>query len=351
MIGKIMLLLAALGGIVQPAAGETIVKMGWGAPVISGAATPFAVAQRMGWFEQEGFKLQIIATQGSTDLVRQIATGDILYGFPSIEPVAILRPQGVKVKMFYTAFQGNSYGLAVPFDSPIQTFADLKGKTIGVATMGSASVVIARALGANAGLNPDTDVRIIAVGEAGQTAAMLRGHQIDSLSQFDAGYAMIEHAGVKLRYMDKSAIAHFPSNGLVALEKTLADRRAEAVGLARGLAKGTIFSMNNPEAAVRMFYEAYPQLKPTGLDDAAALDSALRQLKKVMHVFNLEQSNVTRWGESSLPNYEAYSDFLVKWGVAKQKVPAADLVTNDLIDDINKFDVAAIVRLAKGYKP
>ena len=40
MIGKIMLLLAALGGIVQPAAGETIVKMGWGAPVISGAATP-----------------------------------------------------------------------------------------------------------------------------------------------------------------------------------------------------------------------------------------------------------------------------------------------------------------------
>ncbi len=350
MVRNILLLAATLIGVGLPAAAETVVKMGWAAPVISGAAIPFAVAQRMGWFEQEGFKLQIIATQGSTDLVKQIATGDIAYGFPSVEPVAILRPQGVKAKMFYTAFQGNSYGMAVPAESPIKDFADLKGKSIGVTTMGCACVMIARALVANAGLDPDKDVRIIAVGEAGQAAAMLRGHQIDSLSQFDAGYAMIEHAGVPLRYMDKSLIEHFPSNGLVALEKTLADRRAEAVGLARGLAKGTIFAMHNPEAAVRMFYEAFPQLRPTGLDEASGLDSALRQLKKVMHVFALEQSHVARWGESSLPNYDAYSDFLVKWGVAKQKVPATDLVTNDLIDDINKFDAAAIVARAKAAK-
>ena len=40
----------------------------------------------------------------------------------------------------------------------------------------------------------------------------------------------------------------------------------------------------------------------------------------------------------------------MKWGVAKQKVPASDLVTNELIDDINKFDVSAIVAQAKGTK-
>ncbi len=348
---RCLLLMTWLLGCTGAANAETAIKVGWSAPVVSAAAVPFAIAQRLGWFAQEGLNVTVLAMPGSVDVVKQVATGDLLYGFPSIEPVTILRPQGVKAKTFYTAFQGNVYGMAVPEDSPIKTFTDLKGKTIGVTSMGSAGVIIARALVANAGLNVDTDVRIIAVGEAGQAAAMVRNKQIDSLSQFDTAYAMIENAGVKLRYMDKSSIEHFPSNGLFALEKTLTERRAEAVGLARGVAKGTIFAINNPEAAVRLFYEAYPQLKPTGMDEAAANTSALRQLKALLHVFPLEQSNVTRWGESSLPNFDAYADFLLKWGVAKQKVPATDLVTNDLIDDINKFDMAAIVAQARATKP
>lgn len=333
-----------------PVVAETVLKVGWAAPVVSAAATPFAVAQKLGWFEKAGFRLVFIPTPGSTDLVKLVATGDLLFGFPSVEPLAILRPQGVKAKMFYTAFQGNSYGLAVAADSPIHEYTDLRGKTIGVTTMGAAAVVIARALVADAGLDPQKDVRIVVVGEAGQAAAMVRNKQVDSLSQFDAAYAMIEHAGVKLRYMDKSRIAHFPSNGLFALEKTLVDHRAEAVALAQGLAKGTIFMMANPEAAVRMLYEAWPQLKPTGVDDADAIASALLQVRTVMHVFPLEQSNVKQWGESSLANYDAYVDFLVKWGVVKEKVPASDLVTNDLIADINKFDAAEVEALAKTYK-
>jgi hypothetical protein len=43
-------------------------------------------------------------------------------------------------------------------------------------------------------------------------------------------------------------------------------------------------------------------------------------------------------------------DFLVKNSVLKQSIPASDLITNDLIDDINKFDAAAIVGQAKSYK-
>jgi NitT/TauT family transport system substrate-binding protein len=34
----------------------------------------------------------------------------------------------VKIKNYYTAYQANIYGIAVPEDSPIKTFADLKGK-------------------------------------------------------------------------------------------------------------------------------------------------------------------------------------------------------------------------------
>jgi NitT/TauT family transport system substrate-binding protein len=336
---------------IETADADTVVKVGWAAPVVSAAAAPFAIAMRMGWYHDAGLDVRVLPMPGSIDVVKQVATGDLMFGFPSIEPELILRPQGVKAKQFYTGFQGNVYGMAVPADSPIKDFADLRGKSIGVTSMGSAGVVMARALVADAGLDPQKDVRIIAVGEAGQAAAMVRSKQIDSLSQFDTAYAMIEQAGVKLRFLDKSKIEHFPSNGLFALETTLAGHRAEAVALAQGMAKGTIFMLANPKAAVAMYYEAFPQAKPTGLNEEEAQAAGLRQLMSVIHVFPLAQSNVTRWGEFSMPNYDAYIDFLVKWGVAKEKVPASDLVTNDLIPDINAFDAAAIEAQAKAWTP
>jgi hypothetical protein len=59
---------------------------------------------------------------------------------------------------------------------------------------------------------------------------------------------------------------------------------------------------------------------------------------------------VKRWGESSLKDFDAYVDFLLKWKVIKDKVPASELVTNELIDDIDQFDAKRIAAEAKAYK-
>jgi hypothetical protein len=59
---------------------------------------------------------------------------------------------------------------------------------------------------------------------------------------------------------------------------------------------------------------------------------------------------VTRWGESAEANYQAYLDFLLKTAVIKQPVKATDVVTNDLIADIDAFDVEKIKAEAAAYK-
>jgi len=287
---------------------------------------------------------------GSTDCVKAVATKDVSYGVPSIEPVAIIRQQGIKIKNYYTAYQANIYGIAVPEDSAIKTFADLKGKKIGVTSMASAGVIIARALAANHGFNPDKDVSIVVAGEAAQTAALLRSHQVDALSQFDTQYALTENAGAKLRLLDTSEIAKFPSNGFIALEDTLVNKRAEAVAVAKGYAMGTVFALANPEAAIRILWEVFPQTKATGKDEATAMRDDVKTLLARAKSWKLESVGAKKWGENLVQNYDAYSDFLVKNGVLKQKVPGADLVTNDLIDDINKFDANEIEKEAKGYK-
>jgi NitT/TauT family transport system substrate-binding protein len=278
-----------------------------------------------------------------------VSAGTVAHQFPlpSIEPVAIIRPQGVKIKNYYTAYQGNIYGIAVPVDSPIKRFEDLKGKRVGVTSMASAGVIVARALAANHGMDPDRDISIVVAGEAGQTAALLRSGEVDALSQFDTQYALTENAGAKLRLLDASEIAKFPSNGLISLEETLKNKRGEAVALAQGYAKGTIFAIANPAAAVRALWEVFPQTKATGKDEATALKDDVKVLEARARSWRLESGGVTKWGDNSEANYAAYIEFLLKWGVLKQKVDAADIITNELIEDINKFDPAEITALAK----
>ena len=326
------------------------VRVGWCAKTVSSAASPFAIAAKMGWFEKDGIKVDLVPLPGSTDCVKLVATKELQASLPSVEPLAIIRPQGVKAKFFYTAYQANIYGIAVPEASPVKSIADLKGKKIGVTSMASAGVIVARALTKAAGMNPDFDVSIIVAGEAAQTAALLKSNQVDALSQFDTQYALTSNAGAKLRLLEHPEIRKFPSNGFVALEEYLKNNRKEAVALGRGYAKGTVFAIANPEAAIRILWEMYPQTKATGKDEATALRDDLITLEARAKNWRYEQVDGKRWGDNVVKNYQDYADWLLAQGIIKTKTDANDLVTNDLLDEIDNFDEKAVIAEAKAYK-
>jgi NitT/TauT family transport system substrate-binding protein len=331
-------------------AAEKPVKVGFCAKTITSAAAPFAIAKKMGWYAPAGIQVQLVPVPGSTDCTKLVATGDLPYSLPSIEPLPAALRQGVKARIFYTAYQGNIYGIAVPRDSAIRSIKDLKGKKIGVASMGSGGVPVARGLLAMNGLDPEKDAHIVVVGEAAQAAALIRSEQVSALSLYDTQYALIDIAGVPLRMLDSGPVARFPSNGFFALEETLQKDRAQAVALVKGYAMGTVFAMANPEAAVKILYEVYPQTKPTGKSDEQALRDDVKTLLARAEHWKLEAGGVKRWGESSLKDFDAYEDFLVKWKVIEVKVPASAMVTNDLIEEVNRFDAAKIAAEAKAYR-
>jgi len=327
------------------------VQVGYCARTISAVAAPYAVATKMGWFKEEGIEVSLVPLSGTADCVKNIANKEIPFAVADVSALAVARIQGLKAKTFYTAYQGNIFGIAVPIDSPIQKITDLKGKTIGLMVMGGPGLWVAKALVATAGMDPERDVKFVVAGEGAQTAALLRSRQVDALSQYDAQYVMVENAGVKLRLLEAKEIERYPSNGFMALEETLTARRKDAVGLARAYAKGTIFTLNNPEAAVRIFDQVFPAAKPIGKDEATAISDDTKVLRVRIPKWKLETGGVKRWGESSEANYVSYVDFLLKWGVIKKKVEVKDLVTNQLIDEINKFDQSKIATEAKAYKP
>lgn len=335
---------------VGSASAQTVVRVGWCAKTLSSAAVPYAIATKLGWYAKDGIKVEPVPLPGSTDCVKLVATKELMASLPSAEPLAIIRPQGVKAKFFYTAYQSNIYGIAVPEESTVKSITELKGKRIGVTSMASAGVIVARALAKQAGMNPDTDIKIVVAGESAQTAALLATKQIDALSQFDTQYALAENAGAKLRYLEHPEIKKFPSNGFVALEETLRDKRKEMVALAKGYAMGSVFAMANPEAAIRILWEVYPQTKATGKDEATAMKDDLATLQARARNWPFEPVGGKKWGENVEANYTAYLTWLTDQGVLKEKIATSDIITNDLIEDINAFDAAAVIAEAKAYK-
>src|SRR5207253_1804400 len=217
----VAMLAALLASASNGRAAESVCKDGFCARTITSSAAPFAIAMKKGWYAPAGLKVQLVPVAGSTDCVKLVATGDLPYSLPSIEPMPTAIQQGIKAKIFYTAYQGNIYGIAVAKDSPVRSIKDLKGKKIGVASMGSGGVPVARGLLAMNGLDPEKDAQIVVVGEAAQAAALLRGEQVSALSLYDTQYSLIDSAGVPVRMLDSGPVARFPSNGFLALEETI----------------------------------------------------------------------------------------------------------------------------------
>jgi hypothetical protein len=93
-LGLAVLLLAPTA----PVAAQQLLKLkvAFCTRTIDAAVAPFAAAMRMGWYRQEGFDVEVIPLPGSTDCVKFVVTREMDFSLPSIEPIAIGRPQGLK---------------------------------------------------------------------------------------------------------------------------------------------------------------------------------------------------------------------------------------------------------------
>ena len=323
---------------VGQASAQNKIRFGWCSNTYSVAIAQFAVAQKKGWFKDNNVDFSLFTFGGSIDCARNIATGELDVALISPEPLGILALQGVKEKVFYSNYRRSIFGLAVTEDSPFKTYADMKGQTIGVTSMSSVGVTLARAVATTAGLNPQTDIRIVVTGEPAQTAVLIRRGDVKILSQFDTYYTQIERTGVKLRRIQDPELKRFPSNAFVALDSTIEKRRADLVNFARAVAMGTAYCIEHPREAIEMTYEVYPSLKPSSGDVEQAIASDMAILKDRIESWRLDKPGVEQWGSVDVGAFQAYFDWLQKFDLLKGKVDAAQLTTNELIAEINRFD-------------
>ena len=138
-----------------------------------------------GMYRKYGLDVELIFIQSSTMSVSTVVSGDIQVANSSGGAVASAAVGGANLVM--TACYINTLPYELIVQESVKSVEDLKGKSVGISRVGSASDVAARVLIKGLGLEPVRDVPILQVGGADRARGGV-SHGQDRRLSFTAGH-------------------------------------------------------------------------------------------------------------------------------------------------------------------
>jgi len=308
------------------------------------------VAEYLGYYKQEGLTVNLITLGSTGAILAALNNGSIEFAQMSTQaqlPVAA-RGERLPAINFFEATYPFRFGLGVLPGSPIKSYADLKGKTVGVPNFGSNEYQTARMIVKQSGLDPDKDVTWLVVGDGGATNAhALERKDIAAVYTSDIGFGAIEATGVKIIAIPLPE--KIPVVGGIYLATTpniLSKHRDWAVGLARGLTKAHIFIRENPKAAAYIFGLMAPSAVPVG-------KSVEEQVKTTMIPLSSRMGFFFPYDKSDPIGFMKERDWhneVSFVGLDSKIKDVSQFYTNDLVKEVNTFDVEAIKTQARTFK-
>ncbi len=339
---------ASLGFGSAPAEAQTkLVFIGAGS-VPNVVYLPVYVADKAGFFKEEKLDVETRYGRGGPLTVQLVANGDADIAHIVWQPLIAAYVQGVRGRFIYQTFTRSSFFLAVEPDSPIKEPKDLAGKKIGLVNMASPGMFFAKSVAKAGGVDPNS-LTFVPVNVGAQPLAALESKQIDVLSFWDAVYADYEAIGKKLRYIQHPTIGDVGNGGFFATDKVIAEKKAALQGFNRAIAKATVFILNNPEAALKMYWEINPDGKLPG-SEQEALTKGAAALRFVSHSWDISKRPVKEYGAINPKEIQAFIDLLHAEGEIKDKVDANNILTNEFTKGANDFNLAEMEQRAKNWK-
>ena len=156
------------------ASGQDKVRLSHSALETSNAV--WFIAQELGFYKKYGLDSELLFIPSTTTSLTSLLAGDVNVANVSGGAVASAVLAGAQIAMVACYLNSLPYELVV--NESIKTAEELKGKSIGISRLGSASDVAARALLRGLNLEPDKHVPILQVGGSSERAAAFRAGRI-----------------------------------------------------------------------------------------------------------------------------------------------------------------------------
>jgi len=154
-------------------------KVIWGTPSFWMNVFPLYYGKEKGFFLEHGIDLEIEYLHGGPELVRAVQEEKIHVGTIGLPPFSKAFAEGLPAKIVGSAImrQLNYYVVARP---EIQTVIDLKGKKIGILSFGSCDEYFIRRMLKMEGINPNTEIELVSLGDRFGDLNCFTAGQIDA---------------------------------------------------------------------------------------------------------------------------------------------------------------------------
>jgi ABC-type nitrate/sulfonate/bicarbonate transport system substrate-binding protein len=287
------------------------------------------IAQENGYFADENLEVKPIATEGGQFVVQQVIAGNQKFGLAGAQNVDVGISQGSKLKAIWE-HDRDIILIGTPADGGVDGIPDLEGKALGITDPGSGEVNLINGVLEEAGIRGKVDMP--AVGPGGPAAfAALESGKIAAYSGYTNDLAAIEAEGLKMKNILPENFKGLPNNTLFMSEETYnnPDDLETAIKIARAWNRGTVFALNDPEAALKIGCEYVPEECKDMNVARAFMNATLNGIKP------REGSPL---GTFDYPSLEQQAGLLSEQDLGPEPIDFETVFPNDHIEEIDNFD-------------
>ena len=238
-----LIVLAAIGR-PEPGAGADKVRLSVSS--LDAAFLTPAVAYKRGFFKDEGIDAEVIRMNANVSITA-LATGDIDYTmiFGSVVRAAI---RGLPVRVVASFLDSPTQMLIAR--SEFKSVKELKGKTLGVSTFGATADVSARLMFKYSGVDPEKEIKILALGADAARFSALKEGIVDVIVASPP--ADIEGKKFGFQVLARAyELFKFPFVGLGANLRKLNDKPDEVKRVIKALIRANRYVRNNRDGAIQ----------------------------------------------------------------------------------------------------
>ncbi|OUE22512.1 putative thiamine biosynthesis protein [Clavibacter michiganensis] len=293
-------------------------------PVADGFWIPWVVAQDQGFYEEAGLDVDIITPPNVAATMQYLGTDEADLAFTTSVDIVTARSQGVPVVGIGTYGTNNNWGLMSRGGEPVDP-ADLEGKLVGTYNDAWSNAQLSIML-ASAGMTIN-DVKLVTADSS--TVPLLVGDQVDVITGItNAEGSELESLGedYSIAYSKDSGAPDAPVLMLSGNEEWMDANPGAAKAFMDATLEGLNFARSQPDEAVRIFMETYP--------DAQSLEFTELQWAATAALFGDDGVEVTPSDlEQSEASWQLLVDVAVEYDVIDAAIPVDELYTNEALEE------------------
>ena len=320
---------------------------------------PIYLAECLGYYEDEGLDVEFVIISGSGAVHQQLIAGNVDITTSGDAAALNAVASGNDIPEVYSYYYQNINALAAPEGSGVTKLEDMRGKVVGISEPSGGEVPFVRGVFNSVGMVENVDYTMLTVGEGGAlTYESLKNGDAQAYSSSLFDVLSLGKFDMNLVSIVPDEFKFVPSIGGRSMRSYLDANRDTMVGFYRAVAKATIFGEANRKADAGEFgggpaaESCTKTAAPEFYDDpesAQVIWDATGVLLTPPDGFDR-----TRLGEHNRPGFVNYIDFVSQGTVEEGALPGpVDLdkfLNSSLLDDINKFDRAAVEAEAAAWK-